>query len=474
MTFETAKQIFFEKAKEKLGETYNSWYGGLDIKKIEDNIIYFTIDSQFKLNHLKKKHLAIFKKICSVLFETDIEFDFCVISRKTEKTQEINVTKSQEHSKPIIFSDQSSLQTENSIDQFQILLDKSGISSEMTFENFYVSQFNQSAYKVVKNVISKFGLINPLYIYGNVGLGKTHLMNAIGLYYLKKFPYFKVYFLHPTEFVSEYVYALKHKKENEFRYKYSLADVLLIDDTQFFLNKEQTIQEFFTIFNKITQRGKQIILTSDRLPHEMKGFHDRLKSRLNGSAIVRLEDMEVIDKKQILAFYLKQYQLILNKDALDYIVCVVPGDIRSIKGVVKTLLVHKSVEKVEIINFDFCKNCLTTLEKKYHQFDGDKLSKLSANEILLETINYNNLTLNSINSESRSKRVVECRQVIMYLLKYYKKMSLAEIGRTVGGRNASTVLSSLKKIEREISINTHMQQTIDNIIFHIQQKVNTE
>jgi chromosomal replication initiator protein len=310
---------------------------------------------------------------------------------------------------------------------------------------------------VANKIVNNLGAINPVYFYGSIGTGKTHLIQAIGNYLKKNFSFLKIKYINPNDFVGEYTKALVLKKDRQFRLKYRLLDVLLLDDIQFLMGKEQSCVEFFDIFNAIFQAEKQMIFVSDRLPSELDNIQERLKSRLNSSMIIELEKPNFQSKMEIFKFYLNEYNLKIEEDICEYIINRIGPDIRKILGMVNTIVTYKDIYNVKI-DLNFCHKYLKTLNINLNE------SNLSEENILISVSNYSKISVSEIKSTKRTKTISFYRHVVMYLLRKYTTLSLPEIGNYLGGKTSAAVHSGINNIQRELKLNNSLIEKIEKIV----------
>ena len=332
-----------------------------------------------------------------------------------------------------------------------------GIKAEFTFDNYVLCDFNKIANGFVQKVKEGLGKITPLYIYSQVGLGKTHLIHALGNYYLQAFPFLKIKCINPNDFVSEFTKSLLEKRDRQFRLKYRSLDILLLDDIQFFMGKDKSCVEFFHIFNEVYAPNKQMIFCSDRLPEELDAIDDRLKSRLSSSAIVGIEHLHQADKEKLLAFYLHKNNLDLEQKVFAFVVAHLPSDVRKIIGVVNTLTVYRDIYDRDL-DIEFCRQHLKQLTFKV---EGNSFSP---EKLLLTIANLSKIPMGDFKTPKRSKTLSHYRQILMYLLRTHTHLSLPEIGRFLGGKTNSAILFGVKKITAELEKSRELKSTVEEIL----------
>ena len=312
------------------------------------------------------------------------------------------------------------------------------LNRENTFDNFVEGKSNQLARAAAMQVAENPGFAyNPLFIYGGVGLGKTHLMHAIGNYLKAKKPNAKVVYLHSETFVATMVTALQLNSINEFKRFYRSVDALLIDDIQFFAGKERSQEEFFHTFNALLEGGQQIILTSDRYHKEINGLEERLKSRFGWGLTVAVEPPELETRAAILMNKAALVNVALPNDAAMFIAQRLRSNVRELEGALKRVIAHASF-KGEAINVELIKEALRDLFALQ-----DKL--VTIDNIQRTVAEYSKIKMSDMLSKRRNRSVARPRQVAMCLAKELTNHSLPEIGDAFGGRDHTTVMHACKR-----------------------------
>ena len=308
-----------------------------------------------------------------------------------------------------------------------------------TFENFVVGNSNQFAYAASLAVARKPGkTYNPLFIYGSTGLGKTHLMHAIGNYLASKKNTKKIIYLSSEKFVNDLINSIKEKNIEEFRNKYRKADLILIDDIQFITGKERTQEELFHTFNDLYLSNKQIVITSDRPPKDLEGIEERLKSRFQAGLIadVQLPDFET--RKAIVKKKLERYEIILEDSVIDYLALNFVNNVRELEGALLKIIAFCDIENIKMVSLEKAKEILRDLV--------DKTPNISIDQILQKVLDYFGITKEELLSNSREKKVVYPRHILTYLLRDVLGLSFKAIGNVLGGRDHTTVMHSYEKI----------------------------
>nr|WP_301295355.1 chromosomal replication initiator protein DnaA [Pseudomonas nitroreducens] len=351
----------------------------------------------------------------------------------------------------------AAVRTERNVQVEGALKHTSYLNRTFTFENFVEGKSNQlaraAAWQVADNL--KHGY-NPLFLYGGVGLGKTHLMHAVGNHLLKKNPNAKVVYLHSERFVADMVKALQLNAINEFKRFYRSVDALLIDDIQFFARKERSQEEFFHTFNALLEGGQQVILTSDRYPKEIEGLEERLKSRFGWGLTVAVEPPELETRVAILMKKAEQAKVELPHDAAFFIAQRIRSNVRELEGALKRVIAHSHFMG-RPITIELIRESLKDLLALQ-----DKL--VSIDNIQRTVAEYYKIKIADLLSKRRSRSVARPRQVAMALSKELTNHSLPEIGVAFGGRDHTTVLHACRKIAQLKESDADIREDYKNLL----------
>lgn len=328
-----------------------------------------------------------------------------------------------------------------------------------TFDNFIVGNSNKFAHAAAVAVTDKPGqTYNPLFIYGNSGLGKTHLLLAIGHDLLNKNPNLNVAYIKGDDFTNELIQAISRSTTNNFHEKYRNVELLLVDDIQFIAGKTATQEEFFHTFNTIYESGHQIVITSDRPPMEMTTLDDRLRTRFEGGLMADIQPPDLETRMAIIRNKATQLGLLLSDDVVLYIAENITSNIRQIEGVIKRLTAYKEILD-DTITIDSIKRAISDVIRV-----GTFIP--SPDSIINATANYFNMTAADLTGVNRTKGVTEARQISMYLIRTLTNLSLPDIGK-IFNRNHSTVLVSIRKIESQMEKNPDLAAVIRDITSNI-------
>ena len=333
-----------------------------------------------------------------------------------------------------------------------------------TFDRFIVGNSNKFAHAAAIAVAERPGqTYNPLFIYGNSGLGKTHLLLAIGQAIHEREPNKKIAYIKGDDFTNQMVKSIKDGTVDEFRLKYRNVDLFLVDDIQFIAGKRSTQEEFFHTFNNIYEAGHQIVITSDRPPMEMSLLDDRLRTRFEGGLMADIQPPDLETRMAITRNKAAQLGLVLTDDAVMYIATNITANIRQIEGVIKRLTAYK-----EILDYTITKDSVERAIKDVIR-RGEYVP--SPERIISETARYYSLREEDLRGQNRSKNTAIARQVSMYLMRSLTNLSLKDIGTEYEDRNHATVLSSIRKIEDLLKNDPAMAGTIRDITSNINSNV---
>ncbi len=334
---------------------------------------------------------------------------------------------------------------------------KSSLNKDFVFENFVQGKSNQLALAAATQVAENpGGSYNPLFIYGGVGLGKTHLMHAVGNELKSRSQNANVVYLHSERFVADMVKALQLNAINDFKRYYRSVDALLIDDIQFFAGKERSQDEFFHTFNALLEGGHQIIVTCDKYPKEIKGLEERLKSRFGWGLTVAIEPPELETRVAILKSKAEQAKVFLPNDAAFFIAQKIRSNVRELEGALKRVIANAQFVKQEI-SVELVREALKDLLALQ-----DRL--VSIDNIQRVVAEYYKIKISDLHSKRRSRSVARPRQVAMYLSKDLTNHSLPEIGESFGGRDHTTVLHACRKIKELISSDADINEDVKNLL----------
>ena len=420
--------------------SYNTWIMPLDIKSIEGNHIVFTANSEFQKDFIENKYKSLIFN--TLRFITNRDWTFSVVDVSKEESSDDNNE---------VIADKK-----DDASLAEIELNKSTLNPKYTFDTFVVGNNNRFAHAAalaVGNEPAKS--YNPLFLYGGVGLGKTHLMHAIGNRILENNKNANVLYVTSEKFTNQLINAIKDNKNEFFRNKYRNIDVLLIDDIQFIARKERVQEEFFHTFNTLYEEGKQIILSSDKPPRDIQFLEDRLKSRFEWGL---LADISCPDYETRLAILRKKAQdenIIIDDVILSDIANKIDSNIRELEGVFNKIVARASLTHSPIT--------IELAEMIINEFISESEKVISA-EFIQETVaKYFSIDKNDLAGNKRSNDIAFPRQIAMYLCREVANMSYPQIGVDFGGRDHSTVMHACKKIEKEVKEKLNTKLIVDSV-----------
>ena len=426
--------------KSELSEvSFNTWIKSCEPLSISSNTLKISVPNSFTQDILDKRYKDLvansIKAVCSKLYT----IEFIIMSEIYEKEEIKN--SSNQKSKAIVVNDEMS----------------STLNPKYTFNSFVIGNSNRFAHAASLAVAeSPAKAYNPLFIYGGVGLGKTHLMHAIGHYILDGNPNAKVVYVSSEKFTNELINAIKDDKNEEFRNKYRNVDILLIDDIQFIAGKERTQEEFFHTFNALHDANKQIILSSDRPPKEIPTLEDRLRSRFEWGLIADIQVPDFETRMAILKKNADVENLNVANEVMGYIATKIKSNIRELEGALIRIIAYSSLTNREV-TVDLATEALK-----------DIISKKQGKHVTIDLIqdvvsSYFNLRVEDLKSQRRTRNVAYPRQIAMYLSRKLTDMSLPKIGEEFGGRDHTTVIHAYEKISENLKTDDSLQSTVNDI-----------
>jgi len=334
--------------------------------------------------------------------------------------------------------------------------EKTNLNPRYTFSNFVVGSFNELAYAASQAVVENPGKVyNPLFVYGGVGLGKTHLLQAIGNEIFRKFKKLTVKYLPVNSLVSEIINSIKNKKIEQLKSSFQNIDVLILDDVQFLAGKEKTQEEFFYIFNSLYEKGKQIVISSDRPPKAIPSLTERLRSRFEGGMIADISLPDFETRIAILKLKSQERGINFSDEILNYIASNIKNNIRELEGALNVLCAYSRIQNKEI-DLKIAKTLLKTLISPTPKISNFK-------KVIKVVADFYEITEKEILSSSRRREIVKPRQVAMYILREDLKYSFPFIARKFGGKDHTTVIHACEKIGKELQKNDELFEEIKQI-----------
>ena len=447
-------------------QQFNTWIRPLRAE-LDAGVLRLFAPNRFILDWVKAKFLDRIEQVLSESaskLSVRLEVTSADLSRQTSIPDELDASSVNIVSvpKPITKALSSIATGYQSRQQVDTIIEgklrhRGALNADSTFDNFIEGKSNQLARAAAMQVAENPGYAyNPLFIYGGVGLGKTHLMHAIGNFMVAKKPDAKVVYLHSETFVATMVTALQLNAINEFKRFYRSVDALLIDDIQFFAGKERSQEEFFHTFNALLEGGQQIILTCDRFHKEINGLEERLKSRFGWGLTVAVEPPELETRAAILINKAAQCQVELPSDCAMFVAQRLRSNVRELEGALKRVIAHANFKR-EKIDLDLIKEALKDLFALQ-----DKL--VTIDNIQRSVAEYYKIKMADMISKRRNRSVARPRQVAMSLSKELTNHSLPEIGDAFGGRDHTTVLHACKQVNKLRHTSVDIEEDYNNLL----------
>ena len=428
---------------EVLPENYNTWFTPTSPIFYEGQTFTLGVPNEFFKKYLKENYSNLIEDSLETVSGTPHKVKFKVYSAR-------NGTK-------VSYAKHISIETADQSHNNS----KSSLNKKYTFQNFVVGGCNQFAHAAAKAVTSNPAMAyNPLFIYGSVGLGKTHLLHAIGNSIHEKNKNLKIRYVSTEGFTIDLIQSLKKDGMNAFRERYRPLDVLLVDDIQFIEGKDRTQEEFFYTFNSLFETHKQVIITSDATPKEMKKIQERLRSRFECGLIADMEPPDLETKVAILLKKAEVQNIKLSQDVAIYIANNIRSNIRELEGVLLRLIAYSSFT-TKPINMDLAKSV-------FKKFAQDHSENFSVPNILKQVATHFNLKVSDLKSKRRSRDISVPRQIAMFLCRERTKCSLPEIGKEFGGKDHTTVIYSHTKIGKLLKENNEISRSVQTLINKIE------
>lgn len=430
---------------------FTTWFRNTSLSLVNQGEVSVHVPNNFTKTWLERKyHTDILKTLEKVLGQRIQKVSYCV-------------EKNSQHAQPAFFSQGFNFDTSNAVintidsQPEQVSANARGLSSRYKFANFIVSKSNELAHAAAQAVSTKPGkAYNPLFIYGGVGLGKTHMMHAIGHSILEQQPEAKIMYVSCETFTNEFIHSVRNGLAKEFKDRYRNMDVLLIDDIQFITGKEGTQEEFFHTFNALHQEDKQIVICSDRPPKGIPGIEQRLLSRFEWGMIADISFPDVETRVAILEARCQERGVTVSSDVLHEIAKHIQNNIRELEGalnkIIATVEMHGANPTPEMV------------QQMLGALNADRSNRtVTPKELISIVCNYFDVGHDDMVGKSREKRIAFPRQIIMYLLRQEMKNSYPSIGAELGGRDHTTAIHAFEKIRKAIEVDSKLKQDIEFI-----------
>jgi len=436
------------------GQTYTTWIDPLKFLGATDDTIVLEVPSSFFQKWVTDKYLAMIKEAVSAVNGKNYLFEFHIAESKPEEAPEKT---DEQDRKPARDKDRDKdKDTEREKDKEKKSDFIPTLNPKYTFESFVCGASNQFAYAASQAVANKPATnYNPLFIYGGVGLGKTHLVNAIGNQILDKNPKAKICYYSSEKFMNEMINCLRYKKMEEFRNKFRKMDLLLIDDIQFMAGKEATQEEFFHTFNALYESHKQIVVTSDKFPKDIPGLEERLRSRFEWGLIADIQPPDIETKIAILKKKSDLHAVNLPDDVALFLAAGATSNIRELEGMLIRLEAFASLTGNDIT--------LSMAREVMKDIIVEKTKEITVEMIQKHVADHFRIKVSELKSDKRIKTLVVPRQIAIYICRELTKASYPEIGEKFGGKDHSTIIHSVKKIEKQMAGDPDFKATVEDI-----------
>ena len=441
------QETIWSKVKIKLQEVYgeeeySNWLKLLSLHSVRNNIVIFNAATKFMCDwinsHYGKKILSLWREFDKLITDISIVVYENKISTETTTNKELQ-------------KDNSELNKNTKSDLYN------NLDPRFTFKNFIVGKTNELAYSACRRIAESTNIpttgFNPLFLYGGVGLGKTHLMHAIAWEKKKINPDLKILYLSAEKFMYEFIKALRFKNTVAFKDQFRSVDVLMIDDVQFIIGKESTQEEFFHTFNALVDQNRQIVVSADKSPSDLEGLEERLRSRLGWGLVADIHPTTYELRLSIIEAKLEKYNINLSKDVAEFLAHKITSSVRELEGALTRLTAHVTLVGREV-DIEIAQDLLQDLLRA-----SDR--RTTIDQIQKKVSEHFNLKISDMHSARRSRIIARPRQIAMYLSKNLTTRSLPEIGRKFGGRDHTTVIHAIKKVEELKKNDSNLSEDIE-------------
>lgn len=439
---EVWQEMLEEIAKNTSALSFDVWIKTLEIVDIKENTIVLETSTKSSRDLLLKKYKKLILESANKVYSAITNLEIVVKDETREEEKEEPKAKTKER----VYVDKEKQETESAF----------SFNPKYTFENFIVGGNNQFACAAAKAVAEEPGSkINPLFIYGGSGLGKTHLLHAIGNYCREHSPNLNVIYVTTDRFTNEFIGSLQNHSTAKFREKYSKADILIIDDIQAIIGKPQVQEQFFNLFNELHQNGKQIVLTSDKQPKELAPLEERLRSRFEWGM---LADIGVPDIETKIAILNKKAQIErynVSKEVITYIAEVSSSNIRTMEGYLSRTVFYSSLLKEDVVTLTSAREALKDIAK-------EDAETIDATKIIDIVCKFYNVKKEDLLARKRTKNIAEARQIAMYLITEFINIPLEAVGN-IFGKDHATVIYAKNKVADDISASKKLEIQINDL-----------
>ena len=422
---------------------FSTWFKDTHIIKQEGGVVYLGVPNTFAREWLADKFHNLILKTLRTCSDNIRGLEYSIVKdAKQKRAEESRRQPSVFINKELPLNEYYTNRTDN-------------LNPRYTFENFVVGPFNELAHAAAQAVIQKPGIAyNPLFIYGDTGRGKTHLIQAIGNQIKKTSQSKKIYYITSERFTVEYITAVQNTTVNAFKEKYRHYDVFIMDDIQFLSKKEKTQEELFHLFNALHDNNKQIIFSSDEHPNYIPQLEERLKSRFSAGMIVDIPMPDHESRMAILTAKALAHNFVLSEDIVEHLATEIQGNIRELEGALNSIICQTQL-KGKILSLNEVKNIIKN--------NAHPKKLISVKEVIKKVSEFYAIDESSIYEKTRRKEIVRPRQLIMYILREDFNISYPAIGQKLGGRDHTTVIHSYEKVKKDLKSDSGLSQELNQV-----------
>ena len=419
--------------------SFNTWLKTIEPVSISNEIVVLAAPNKFTKDILVGRYLNLIKNAMAVVIEEEIDIQFILLGEEISPNKSVS-------------------QDNNGSDSH-----RSQLNPKYTFDTFVIGNSNRFAHAASLAVAeAPAGAYNPLFLYGGVGLGKTHLMHAIGHFILGQNPSSRVVYVSSEKFTNELINSIREYRNEEFRNKYRNIDVLLIDDIQFIAGKDGTQEEFFHTFNALHEANKQIIISSDRPPKDIPTLEDRLRSRFEWGLITDIQPPDLETRVAILRKKANLENIIVSDEVMLYIATKIQSNIRELEGALIRVVAYSSLTNSEV-TIELAEEALKDI------LSNNKIVEINV-DLIKEAISKSfKIKIDEFDSKKRTRAIAYPRQIAMYLTRELTDLSLPKIGDEFGGRDHTTVIHAYDKISEDIKNNLDLKRKIEDIVKNLKE-----
>lgn len=420
---------------------FTTWFKRTNIYSFEDNLVVISVPNAFTKSWFERKYHALISKALQNITENPhIKVSYTIVASEAESSPE----KEAKFTKKEMPIETNTLFT-------------GGLNPKYTFENFIIGKGNELAQAAARAIVQKPGeTYNPLFLYGNVGLGKTHLMQAIGNEIIKTDPKKRILYVPCERFINDFVQALSLNKTESFKERYRKIDVLLVDDIQFLSGKEQTQEAFFHTFNELHQLNKQIVLSSDRPPKSIATLEDRLTSRFEWGMIADISSPDLETRSAILQYKAKEKNFYLTAEIINFLSSNIKSNVRELEGALNKLIAYHQINDIDP-TLETVEKVLTNLKR------NPQKNSLGVKNLFKVITDFYSISEKDLIGSCRKKNLVVPRQITMYLLREEMGRSYPTIGQELGGRDHTTAMHGCCKIEKKLEDDEDFKNEIETV-----------